>query len=125
MVGILDFSTLSGEDSDGNAGPVQVQKLAEIEAELETLRALGNHPNIVRNSAELHSNFTKVLGQSCTGGWYLRRSLKSPEAGLIATATINRVDQNGKVRPHYKLVVMEVPERCGPALFIFWYGVTP
>lgn len=53
----------------------EVQKLAEIEAELETLRALGNHPNI---------------------------------AGLIATATINRVDQNGKVRPHYKLVVMEV-----------------
>ncbi len=29
------------------------------------------------------------------------------EAGLIATATINRVDQTGKVRPHYKLVVME------------------
>lgn len=32
------------------------------------------------------------------------------EAGLIATATINRVDQTGKVRPHYKLVVMEASD---------------
>ena len=53
----------------------EVQKLAAIEAELQTLRTLGRHPNL---------------------------------AGLIATATINRVDQTGKVRPHYKLVVMEV-----------------
>lgn len=46
---------------------MQVQKLAEIEAELETLRALGNHPNIVRSSAQLHSKFTEV-GPSCKWG---------------------------------------------------------
>ena len=29
------------------------------------------------------------------------------EAGLIATANITRIDPSGKVRPHYKMVVME------------------
>eukprot|EP00913_Durusdinium_trenchii_P000865 g804.t1 len=53
----------------------EVEKLAEIEAELQTLRTVGRHPNL---------------------------------AGLIATANITRIDPSGKVRPHYKMVVMEV-----------------
>ena len=75
----------------------EVQKLAAIEAELQTLRTLGRHPNLALASGHMR-NHGQMMSQ-----------LKN-EAGLIATATINRVDQTGKVRPHYKLVVMEASD---------------
>ena len=34
-------------------------------------------------------------------------SLRVDEAGLLSTATVNSVDHAGKVRPRYKVVVME------------------
>mmetsp|Transcript_67358 Transcript_67358/g.158730 ORF Transcript_67358/g.158730 Transcript_67358/m.158730 type:complete len:407 (+) Transcript_67358:29-1249(+) len=51
------------------------RKMASIEAELDTLRMIGKHPNI---------------------------------AGLLSTASVDDVDSAGKVRPRYKVVVMEV-----------------